>query len=78
MLMSKNAQVKAIGKLAIVPGIFNINEPIIFGIPIVMNPLFAIPFVLTPIINAIISYILMELNIIYWQGCHSCNRQAWG
>lgn len=64
MLMSKNAQVKAIGKLAIVPGIFNINEPIIFGIPIVMNPLFAIPFVLTPIINAIISYILMELNII--------------
>ncbi|TXJ15106.1 PTS sugar transporter subunit IIC [Brachyspira aalborgi] len=64
MLMSKNAHLKSIGKLSIVPGFFNINEPIMFGVPIVMNPIFAIPFILTPIINATISYTFMKLNII--------------
>ena len=64
MLMVKNAHLKSIGKLAIIPGCFNINEPIMFGVPIVMNPIFAIPFILTPIINAIISYTFMKLNIV--------------
>ena len=64
MLMVKNAHLKSIGKLAIIPGCFNINEPIMFGVPIVMNPIFAIPFILTPIINATISYTFMKLNII--------------
>lgn len=64
LLMVKNAHLKSIGKLAIIPGCFNINEPIMFGVPIVMNPIFAIPFILTPIINAIISYTFMKLNIV--------------
>lgn len=64
MLMVKNAHLKSIGKLAIIPGCFQINEPIMFGVPIVMNPIFAIPFILTPIINAIISYTFMKLNIV--------------
>ena len=64
MIMTKNAHMKYIGKLSIVPGFFNINEPIMFGAPIVMNPIFAIPFILTPIVNVTISYIFMKLNII--------------
>ena len=64
MIMTKNAHMKYIGKLSIVPGFFNINEPIMFGAPIVMNPIFVIPFILTPVINATISYMFMKLNII--------------
>lgn len=64
MLMVKNAHLKSIGKIAIIPGCFNINEPIMFGLPIVMNPIFAIPFILTPIVNLIISYTFMKLNIV--------------
>ena len=64
MLMVKNAHLKSIGKLAIIPGCFNINEPIMFGVPIVMNPIFAIPFILTPMVNAVITYTLMKLNIV--------------
>lgn len=64
MLMVKNAHLKSIGKLAIVPGMFNINEPVLFGVPIVMNPIFVIPFILTPIVNAIITYMFMEFGIV--------------
>lgn len=64
LLMVKNAHLKSIEKLAIIPGCFNINEPIMFGVPIVMNPIFVIPFILTPIINAVITYIFMKLNIV--------------
>lgn len=53
---SKSKQLKTLGKLAIGPSIFNINEPIIFGLPIVMNPMTAIPFVFAPVITVLIAY----------------------
>ena len=62
--MTKNAHMKYIGKLSIVPGFFNINEPIMFGAPIVMNPIFIIPFIFTPIFNATVTYLFMKFNII--------------
>lgn len=46
-----------IGKLALAPGLFNINEPLMFGLPIVMNPIYAIPFILAPISGNIIGYL---------------------
>ncbi len=52
------------GKVAIVPGLFNINEPIIFGAPIVLNPILAIPFVLGPVVTTTITYIAMNLNLV--------------
>ena len=64
MLMCKNEEIKSIGKTSIVPGIFNINEPILFGTPIIMNNTFFIPFIFTPIINAVITYFAFKLNII--------------
>lgn len=56
MCFSKSEYLKKVGRFSIVPGIFNINEPLIFGAPIVMNPILAIPFILSPIINTIVAY----------------------
>ena len=64
MVRSKNEHIKSIGKLSIVPAVFNINEPIMFGAPVVMNPVLMIPFIFVPIINASVAFILTKLNII--------------
>lgn len=45
-----------------VPSIFNINEPILFGAPIIMNPVFFLPFILVPMINATFAYIATKLG----------------
>lgn len=55
-LFSKSEQVKAVSKAAIVPGLFNINEPAIFGYPIMYNPILAVPFVLNPLVTMLICY----------------------
>ncbi|MBQ8278738.1 MAG: PTS sugar transporter subunit IIC [Roseburia sp.] len=55
-LFSKSEQVKAVSKAAILPGIFNVNEPAIFGFPIMYNPVLAIPFVINPLITMLICY----------------------
>lgn len=51
-------------KLSIVPGIFNINEPVIYGYPIVFNIPLLIPFVLTPIISLLIAYYATVLGLM--------------
>ena len=61
---SKSDQNKALGGLSIGPGIFNINEPIIFGFPMVMNPLMFIPFVLAPTISAVVAYFAMRVELV--------------
>ncbi|MEQ2128442.1 PTS sugar transporter subunit IIC [Caldanaerobacter subterraneus KAk] len=64
LFATKSEQLKAVGKAAIGPGIFNINEPITFGMPIVMNPVMIIPFILAPIAAALITYFAMALNLV--------------
>lgn len=64
LLRSKNAELKTLGKLAIGPAIFNINEPIIFGLPMVLNPLMMIPFIFVPVVNSVIAYVLMAIGIV--------------
>ena len=61
---AKSKQLKELGRLALVPSIFNINEPLIYGLPIVMNPIMAIPFFLTPMLSILISYSAMALNLV--------------
>lgn len=61
---AKSKQSKELGKLALVPGLFNINEPILFGIPIVMNPFLAIPFILMPMISAALLYFSQVLGLV--------------
>ncbi|MBF0757898.1 PTS cellobiose transporter subunit IIC [Ligilactobacillus murinus] len=62
--MAKSEQLKVLGKAAIVPCIFNINEPLIFGIPLIYNPFMAIPFFLAPMTSASIAYFAIKLELI--------------
>ncbi|EGK08511.1 PTS family cellobiose porter, IIC component [Desmospora sp. 8437] len=57
LLFSKSKYSKTLSRACLVPGIFNINEPVIFGVPIVLNPIMIIPFVITPLITATLSYV---------------------
>ena len=63
LAFAKSAQYKALGGLAIGPACFNINEPIIFGIPIVMNPIAAIPFILVPMISTTMEYVAIATGL---------------
>lgn len=62
MLVAKSAQLRGVGRVSIGPGFFNINEPVIFGTPIVLNPTLIIPFVLTPVVLVITSYTAITLG----------------
>ncbi|GAA0740041.1 PTS sugar transporter subunit IIC [Clostridium oceanicum] len=64
MLFSKSKYLKDLGKACIIPGICNINEPVIFGVPIMLNPMFMIPFILAPLVSGIITYYAMFFNIV--------------
>ena len=55
-MFSKNAHVRKIGRVAFVPALFNINEPLLFGLPIVANPILAIPFITAPLACGTIAY----------------------
>lgn len=64
MARSKSAHLKSLGRLSIVPGICGINEPVIFGGPIVFNPILAIPFIVTPIISVSLTYFAQKIGFI--------------
>lgn len=64
LLRSKSKQIKMVGKLAVIPALFNINEPIIFGLPIVLNPLFLIPFICAQTINGVATYLCMDFGLV--------------
>lgn len=64
MLRSKSKMYKSLGKMSFPSAIFCINEPVIFGFPIVMNPIMMIPFIATPMILGASSYLLMKAGII--------------
>lgn len=53
---AKSSQLKILGRASVVPAIFNINEPVIFGMPIVYNPYLAIPFLLAPMACGTLGY----------------------
>lgn len=64
VLFSKSKRYKVLGKLAIPGAIFGINEPLIFGTPIILNPYMLVPFVGAPLINGTLTYFLMSSGII--------------
>ncbi|QAT65904.1 PTS lactose/cellobiose IIC component [Bacillus glycinifermentans] len=63
-IASKRKDYKDIGKLSIGPGLFNINEPVIFGLPVVLNPIFMIPFIIVPAVNTSVGYLFISFKII--------------
>jgi len=64
LLRAKSEQMKAMGKVAIGPALFNINEPIIFGVPMIANPVLLIPFVLAPVAITLVSYFAMASGLV--------------
>ncbi|MBC5625908.1 PTS sugar transporter subunit IIC [Clostridium sp. NSJ-49] len=63
-LRAKSQYGKMLGKTTVIPAIFNINEPIMFGAPIVLNPILIIPFILAPIINIIIAWAATNFGLV--------------
>lgn len=64
IIIAKSKQMKSISKLSLIPGVFNINEPVIFGLPIVFNPLMLIPFIIVPVLAVIMTYASIALGFI--------------
>lgn len=64
LLFCRSKRIKQLGKLAFIPGVFGINEPIVFGLPIVLNPTILIPFMLVPTINIVVSYVCMSAGLV--------------
>lgn len=57
-------QAKTLAPLTVVPGLFNINEPTMFGLPVVLNILLLLPFVLAPIVNLVVAYAAMATGLV--------------
>lgn len=64
MFFSKSKEYKTLGKISGIPALFNINTAILFSFPTVLNPIMLIPFVMTPLINAVITYFVMVLGLV--------------
>ncbi len=62
--LAKSEQLRVLGKASLAPGLFNINEPLVFGLPIVYNPFLAIPFFLAPMVSASIGYWTIKLELV--------------
>lgn len=64
VFFAKSSQFKTLGRLSFAPAIFNINEPLVFGIPIVLNPIMLIPFIIAPLLMCIVAYTAMATGIV--------------
>ncbi|MCX7827771.1 MAG: PTS cellobiose transporter subunit IIC [Thermanaerothrix sp.] len=64
LIRSRSRQYKELAKVSLLPGLFNINEPIMFGLPVVLNPLNMIPLVLGPVAITVINYYAMALGLV--------------
>lgn len=64
LLLGKSKYSRTLGSTSIIPSIFNINEPLIFGAPIVLNPTLMIPFIAAPLINAVIAWFVTTAGFV--------------
>lgn len=63
-VVGRSRQLKELGKLGAPAGLFNVNEPIIFGLPIIMNPLVVIPWLVAPVVVTFITYFAMSTGLV--------------
>ena len=73
LLKHKDASARKIARISILPSIFNINEILLFGLPVVLNPTFLIPFVVVPLVNTTIAYFAIYLGLVP----PTANEVAW-
>ena len=65
LALSRNARLRAVGRATIVPALFNTNEPLLFAVPVVLNPFLVPPFLIAPIVLATTTYVAVSLG---WVG----------
>lgn len=65
MLRSRSSQLRTVGKVALGPAIFNINEPVTFGVPMALNPLMMIPFLLVPMSIVTVNYLAFSTGLVH-------------
>ncbi|MGY4688379.1 PTS cellobiose transporter subunit IIC [Salibacterium sp. K-3] len=63
-LVVKSRHYRTVGKLSSAPGIFNINEPMLFGLPVVLNPVMLVPFILIPFVLTIVAYSAIAVGFV--------------
>lgn len=63
-IFSKVEEARAVAKLSFAMGCFNINEPVIFGLPIVLNPIYFIPWMLVPVVMTLIAYFVTQMGLV--------------
>lgn len=64
LIFSRSKYLKNLGRTVSIPSLFNINEPVMFGLPIVLNPILIIPFIVTPLVLTIVSYLATSLGLV--------------
>ncbi|MGL4973034.1 MAG: PTS cellobiose transporter subunit IIC [Culicoidibacterales bacterium] len=64
LIFMKSRQLKEIGKLSAPAAIFNVNEPVIFGMPIVLNPVIALPWIIAPLVATVVAYFAMSSGLV--------------
>ena len=63
-LFCNSARVRDIAKISIIPGIFGINEPVIYGLPMVLNPIMVLPLIFTPVVNIAVAWFAMSTGLV--------------
>ncbi|WP_338983829.1 PTS sugar transporter subunit IIC [Spiroplasma endosymbiont of Othius punctulatus] len=64
LMFSKRQELKELAKYSTPPGVFNISEPVIFGYPLILNPVYIVPFMFAPVVNVIIAYLFMTWGVV--------------
>lgn len=77
MFTSKSERYKALNKIAFIPGIFNINEPYVFGVPLMLNPFMLIPMLLAPLVSGMIGIAFVQLGIVNSMNFNAAVSVAW-
>lgn len=63
-IVGKRADNRAKARVGIAPSLFNINEPVLFGMPLVLNPIYVIPFICTPLVLTLVSYFVTFIGLV--------------
>ena len=66
LIVSGNRNSRRLAKISLAPGLLNINEILMYGLPIVLNPIFVLPFLLVPLVLTITSYLALRHGLVPW------------
>lgn len=64
LLRSRSAHARYVGRISLIPSLFNVNEPILFGLPVVANPVLAIPFIVAPLLCGTIAFLALQHHLV--------------